>query len=152
LILTNFPQHPVQVVTDILLCHGKSRAFNQAFNLLLGTAELQIARAVFNIGEITRGERRQGKAAASALDNNALLLLKKLDIGAIRKGSADIYQLTCRNSYLTTLPCLLQLYAPYNLHFQICAGQRQLITIQDQQHIRQYWQGLTALYHTGNQL
>src|SRR5690606_41008231 len=42
LILTNFPQHTVQIVTNILLCHGKGSPLDQAFDLLLCAAELEI--------------------------------------------------------------------------------------------------------------
>src|SRR3990167_6357179 len=103
-----FQQHAVEVITHVLLGHGKTGALDQTAQSALYQAEGQRAWAFFNSREIIGGQGGQAEAAAAGFDQQLLLVDTDIDQGVSRQAFADVHQLARRHGDLTGLRWLFQ--------------------------------------------
>jgi len=148
----HFQQHTVEVVTNVLLGHGKAGALDQTTQLALLQAAGQRTRTFFNRREIVGRQRRQGKAATACLDHQFVVIKFDVDQCIVGQAFADIHQLARRHGDFAWLGRLFKLHPTDQLDFKVSTGQRQLLAFDNQQHVGQYRQGLAAFYYAGDQL
>ena len=148
----HFQQHAIEVVTNVLLGHGKAGALDQAAQFALLQAAGQRTRAFFNRREIVGWQGGQGKAATACLDHQLVVIEFDVDQGIVGQAFADIHQLARRHSDFAWLGRLFKLHTTYQFDLKVGTGQRQLLAFDNQQHVGQYRQGLAAFNDACDQL
>ena len=148
----HFEQHTVEVVAYVLLRHGEAGALDQTTQLALLQVTGQRTWAFFNRREVIGRQGRQREAATSGLDHQLLVIKLDVDQRIVGQTFADIHQLARRYGDFAGLSRLFQLYATYQLDFQVSTGQRQLLAFDNQEHVGQYRQGLAAFNDACDQL
>ncbi|MNJ36675.1 hypothetical protein D3C77_314720 [compost metagenome] len=148
----HFQQHTVEVVTHVLLGHGEAGAFDQTTQTALLKVAGQRTWAFFNSREVVGWQGRQGETAAPSLDHDLLLIELDVDQRVVGQALADVHQLARRHSDLAGFGGLFQLDSANQFHFQVSTGQGKLLPLNNQQYVRQYWQGLAALDDACDQL
>ncbi len=148
----DFEQHAVEVIANILLGHGEPAALDDPTQLALIDAEVERTRPFLDCGEVVGRQGRQRKAAAARFDHYLLLIEPDADQRIRRQALADVHQFARWNGDLTGFAGVFEGHASYQLDFQVGPGQRQLLVLNDQQHVGQYRQRLPPLDDTGHQL
>ena len=120
-----FKQHAVEVITDILMRHGKLRGFDKTLHGRLRQREFHFALPVVQIREIRRWQRGERETATPGTHAHTVAIQLNGDFRAFRQAAADIKEFTGRHGGRARLVRLHQRDARHHFHFQIGAGQRQ---------------------------
>jgi len=147
-----FQQHAIEVVTNVLLRHGKAGALDQTTQFALLQAARQRARAFFNRREVVGRQGGQGKAATACLDYQLVVIEFDVNQCVVGQAFADIHQLARRHGDFAWLSRLFKLHSTNQFDFKVGTGQRQLLAFDNQQHVGQYRQGLAAFNDACDQL
>ena len=145
-------QHAVQVITHILLRHGKGGAIDQATQHIRLHFQAATRSILFQIGEFRGGQSGQGKTAAAGTNQHALTIHLEANVRFRRQALGNIHQLAGRHGGLPRLLLTFQRQTRHQLQLQVCPGHGKLAVAHFQQNVGQHRQGLSLFHHGGDLL
>ncbi len=92
-----FQQHPIQVITDVLLRHREVGLVQKPLQIGLGKLQRLLLRQFVDHREVGGGEGGENEAAAAAADGDFVAILRDRERDALRQGAADVQELPARH-------------------------------------------------------
>ena len=137
-------QQAIEIITDVLLRHGESGAFDQLFQRRFRHSDAFDDRELVVLREIPGRQGSQGVAALAGLDGSFIAAVAERDLAAVRQGAHDVEQFAGGNGDFAVL-AVIDRIAGGELDLQIRAFQRQLAVFDLDQQVAQHRQRLPAL-------
>ena len=138
-------QHSVQVVANVLLCHGKMRLLQQTQQFLAWNLHRLLRIDVLDDRKFRGRQSRQAETATARLDHHLFPLDSQRYRNLLGQGAQNIQEFAARNRDITGV-LNHHLGGSHELHFQISGRNRQLSLAHAKQHIGQYRHGLASFH------